>query len=610
MSFVPRNFEQIRDDMLAYIRTQTLITDFQVGSVARTFVEAAALEDDEQYFQMVQLLDAFRISTSTGALLDGRLQEFDLIRLQPGNAVGEIVIQDGTLITSFLSFDEAAGALSIQLEDSSSFPTAGFPYTVRIGEGTIAVEDVSVTANNVGTNTLTIGATASNHSAGDRVSFVSGLADIALTPGIRVERPATAIDPVANRYTSVESGTLVNGNYESTPIRVQAEVPGIASNVGAGQLTRFVGAPPFDGALVTNKTATNGGRELESDDDFRDRGLNRLQTLSNATVLTLREAALGVEDPVTGQSVVSANVLEVFSEDEVVVYIDDGTGFIPDQIDLARSSLAVAVAAPVGVLTVDDASEFPAEGFIIVSPEDPAQSEFLEYSDVDYGTNVITLVGVTANAHDIGDEVAVVDALTESAEPGQNFFNTQELPIVRNSFRLWIDSGGGPVFQAEGTDYLLNRGTGQIELLGSGAAAGAIVFANYTYYTNLVAEVQRVINGVSEDEVNFPGVSAAGIVVVVETPIIRRITVRLSISAQSGFDEDDLIPEVQEVVEQYITGLGIGEDVIIAEIVERAMGVAGMYNVVVSVPTSDVTILEDELPVPFSASGDSLVSVS
>lgn len=616
MAFVPRTFETIRDDMISFIRTRTNLTDFQVGSVIRTIVEGASLEDDEQYYQMVQLLDAFRISTSTGADLDERLAEYDLLRRQPTSASGEIVVQDGSLIQSDLAFDQLAAVVSIPVEDSSRFPTAGFPYTVRIGEGTVGAEDLTVSANTVGTNTLTTSATVNGHNAGERVAYVSGAADILLSPGIRVERPATAIDPVVNRYTSVESGTLVNGNYNSTPVRVTAEVPGSSSNVGALQLVRFVSAPPFSAATVSNLAATNGGRDLETDAEFMSRGLETLQSLSSATPLSLKQAALGVVDPVTGQQVATSNILEVFSNDEVIVYIDDGTGFIPDQVELARSSIATAIAGPVAAVDVADSEDFPAEGFVLASPES-AQIELLEYTDINYLTHTLSLVGgstpLTTKTHDgppSADEVVLVDVLTQSAESGQNFFSTSELPVVRNSFRLWIDSGAGPVLQVEDTDYFLNRGTGQIELLGAGAAIGSVVFCTYTFYTGLVAETQRVINGVADFETSYPGVGAAGVRIVVETPSTRRVTIRLSISVESGFDETDVIPEVQEVVEQYITGLGIGQDVIVAEIIERAMGVAGMFNVVVALPASDVIVLENELSTPFDASGNSLVTVS
>lgn len=614
MPFTPRSYEEIRDDAIAFVRMNTTLTDFEIGSVIRTIIEAASLEDDEQYFQMVQLLDAFRLSTSSGQDLDDKVEEFGIIRLQAESSAGEISIRDRTLlIQDTLEFDVLVAATSIILEDSSAFPTSGFPYIARIGEGTLAVEDVSITSHVVPTNTLGISAGLENsHDAGDRVAFVSGAADKTFTPGIRVQVPAAGGDG-AIIFITIESGTLVNGNFESTPINARAEIPGKDNNVGVGNITEFASSPPFDGAGVINLRNFAGGRDLETDAQLQDRAQDQIQSLTRGTVLSLSQGVLGVSDPVTGQRVTTANILESFVLNEVIVYVDDGTGFIPDLVGLASSVLTVVVAAPVGVVTVSDASDFPEEGWIIISPENAVQIELIAYSGVDYTTNVITLVGVTQNLHDISDEVALVDLVEDDAESGANFFQMANFPIVRASQRVWVaptGSGTGFVLQAEGTDYELNRGTGQLELTGSGLVAESQVAANYSYYTGLVSTTQTVIDGDPGDPTNFPGIRAAGSRVVVETPVIRRITVSISITAAPGFQEADLTSSIQDVIEAYIDGLGIGEDVIVAEIIERSMAIDGMFDAVVTIPTSNITVLENELPVPFNASGSSLVTVT
>ena len=45
MAFSPRTFQEILTEMIAYVQSRTLISDFSVGSVVRTMLEAAALED-------------------------------------------------------------------------------------------------------------------------------------------------------------------------------------------------------------------------------------------------------------------------------------------------------------------------------------------------------------------------------------------------------------------------------------------------------------------------------------------------------------------------------------------------------------------------------------
>jgi len=610
MAFTPRTFEEVRDDMIAYVRMQTELTDFEVGSVIRTIIEAAALEDDEQYFQMVMLLDAFRLTSAAGQDLDDRVAEYNIIRLQPQAASGTVLIENGNLVTSDLVFSVPSSATSAFIENSSAFPTSGFPYVVRIGEGTTAVEDIDVSANNTGTGQLTFSSPLVNaHGIAERVSLVSG-SDITLQPGIRVQVPATSTT-ASIIFDTTETGTIVAGNFQSTPIRALAEIPGSDGNIGTSKITQFVSSLPFNGALVTNITNFAGGRDLESDDELRDRARAQIQSLSRGTVLSLQQGVLGVEDTVTGQRVTTANILEDFVADEVIVYIDDGTGFTPDQVDLARTTLASPVTTPTSSLSLTDVSQFVTQGILIIEPENTANMEVLPFSAVNFTTNTVTLSSPTVNSHLAGVEVAVVDAMTLDAESGERFFTLSNYPIIRSSFRLWVQPPSlAPVLKQENIDYFLNRGTGEIEFISFGVAAGSAVFANYSYYTALMFDAQKVINGDPSDPTDFPGLRPAGVRVIVDVPVIRRITVRLSITAKPGFQEVDLAPTVQEAIEAYINGLGIGGDVIRAEIIRRAMSVTGVADTIVTIPTSNVIVLENELPRPNDISGASLVTVN
>jgi hypothetical protein len=309
-----------------------------------------------------------------------------------------------------------------------------------------------------------------------------------------------------------------------------------------------------------------------------------------------------------GQRVVTANVLEDYILGEVVVYIDDGTGFIPDQVHLARSTVNANIGAPTTSVVVLTAANFPAEGAVLIG-SGLSTAEFARYSSVNYGTNTITLTAPTAQNHAIGDEVVLLDVVKEAADPGTTFFMSSTRPIVRNSQRLWVATGTTIALKSSPTDYIIDRGTGQIQLVNQ-LPVNSMVLLTYSYYTGLIATVQKVLDGDKNDPVNFDGVRSGGIVLVVETPIIHRISVRLSITPAAGFTKSQLIPRVQDAVSSYISSLGIGNDVLLAAIIERAMLVAGVQNVVVAAPLSDVVILNNELPLPYDSSGNSLVTVS
>lgn len=612
MAFQPRQFAQIRDDMINYIKSRTTLTDFNVGSRIRTIIEAVSLEDDEQYFQMVQLLDAFNIQKASGTDLDDRAKDYDETRLQPSTSAGSIVITNTVLPTSTLLLNFSIGVLALTVVSSASFPSSGFPYTIRVGEGTTNVEDVVCSAINFGTNILTTAATINGHNAGDRVSFVSGTADQNLVSGIQGQTKAIG-NSAPIKFITTEKGTLVNGNYFSTPVKGRAVVAGSTGNVGTGTIVAFTAGPPFPGAGITNIKAFGGGRDLETDPDFRGRVLSKVQLLTKATVLAVRECVKGVTDPVTFQTVTSSSLLERFSTNEVIVYIDDGTGFTPDQVTLARTTVkaftaagsgTIQSAAPIGV------SDFPKQGYVIISTEDPAEIEVIKYSSVDYATGIFTLSVVTAHNHDLGDEIALVDTVSLSAEASQNFFKVHNFPVIRNSQRVWLSSGGAFTLQILDTNYKLNKGNGQLEIIGPGVPLGSEIVANYSYYTGLIASAQEVIEGSIDDSVNFPGFRASGVQVVVETPNIRRVALRSSISVQPQFDETTIALQVQQVQESYISGLGIGKDVILAELVALSMGVSGMTDIVFISPLTNLIVLEDELPLPFAADGSSLIQVT
>ena len=206
------------------------------------------------------------------------------------------------------------------------------------------------------------------------------------------------------------------------------------------------------------------------------------------------------------------------------------------------------------------------------------------------------------------DEIALVDVITLASEAAANFYKTSNFPVLRNSYRIWVDQGAGFVLQIEDTNYTLNRGTGNLQIIGSGLPINSKVVAAYSYYTGLVSTAQKVLAGDPAEAVAFPGVYAAGVRVVVETPSIRRITRRGSISVEPGFDEETVGLQVQETIETYISGLGIGNDVIMAKATELAMKVVGMKDIIWD-NVNNIIILENELPVPFDSSGTSLITI-
>lgn len=604
--FSPRTFEQILDQMIAYVQENSNITDFSEGSAVRTILEAASLEDDEQYFQMVQILSMFSIFKAKGAKLDARLADFGITRELAKSATGKVRFVDNNLIKNLVAIDAAVSTGSVVLFSSATLPTTGYPYTIRVAEGTSRMFDITVTNNNTGTGTLTTGSPLPyNIVVGDSVGLVTGTVSKVINSGVVIQCPASQSQP-AKLYSTFEQAFIEAGNYYSNEVIAKSTVSGSVGNVTSNKVIQFVGNPPFTGAGVSNTTNMGGGRDIEKDDSLVKRAVEKIISLSRGTVLAIKSAAKGVEDTTTGQRVLSANLVEDFVNNEVIVYIDDGTGFVPDYTSLPDSTLSVPLAIGSNLVSLVDGSTFPSSGFILII--DGANSSLKEYvSKPNTNTLFLDLPSTTANL--LGSTVFFVERITTSTEASQLRFRINTFPVVRNTEVIYKLQPAGVWTQlTRNIDYVLNKGTGDL-LLTTALPAGSSLVINNDYYTNLAATVQKVLEGDPNDEVNYPGVKAAGIILSVEPPVIRRIEVLASITAKTGFVETDLYADVVSRIEQYISSLGLGEDVIVSRIIDAVHDNAGVESVRITTPSNDLVILENELPVPFASNGDTLVQV-
>lgn len=207
--------------------------------------------------------------------------------------------------------------------------------------------------------------------------------------------------------------------------------------------------------------------------------------------------------------------------------------------------------------------------------------------------------------------IGAPDTFVVTATGGEIDLFTTDRPIRDDgSFTLEIDSGSGFVTQVRDVDYSLNPSTGQIELLAAswptGLGAGDSARAEYRFYTGLIAEVQRVIEGDPTDA-STPGVRGHGVQIRVLAPQTLYQTVVAQISVLDDYDSAVVSQAVRSAIQGYINGLGIGEHVIVSELIERAMSVAGMFNfrltsLTGSSPATDQIVLRTQVARIVSAS--------
>ena len=115
----------------------------------------------------------------------------------------------------------------------------------------------------------------------------------------------------------------------------------------------------------------------------------------------------------------------------------------------------------------------------------------------------------------------------------------------------------------------------------------------YLYYTGLLRKVQRIIDGFEPDPTNFPGRKAVGSLIEVLPPLPRRITVAIDVTTQDGINLSEISDEITSVIINYISDLGVGEDVILSDIIVRVKNIDGVAAVTFITPEPS----EERIPI-------------
>lgn len=530
--YEPRYQEEIFLDMIFFmLMFAPEVTDFNVGSRIRTILESASLEDDEQYHQITNLLELYNFRNNRGVNLEERLAEYNVSRFRAAKATGIVTFSNGNLTFSFLLQALAVGATFAFLRSTTAFPTSGYPYVVRLDEGTAQEEDLIVTLNSLSQGRLFFSAPATKiHARGVRVSLVQG-GPLVINAGQRVRVPATSSYP-ERTFRTLSVAVINAGNFDSNPVAIEADVSGRAGVVAAGAIEDFVGSPPFAGALVRNDSNTTGGFESESDEAYISRATKKNQSLARATPLSLEQLVLGVSaTALSGATyrVISSKIVERFSQscnDLVFLYVWAGN------FDFVE----------------------------IVQVNTPEQ--------------------LTSNA---GDGQRYFRLANIAVVPSTLILERE------------IVGSGVYTSMSQGVDYFFNEGTGWVEVAGVGLNKGDKLRAlRYNHYTGLIHEVQTTINGRSDLPLTYQGIRASGVKVLATHPIPKTIAdIRLSFQVREGFTEADLGPLVRDTIISYLTELN-GESIILAEMTERVMAIEGLYNMQWIYPTQDIIFQREE----------------
>jgi len=453
-----KSYNEILSDQIRKLMAVTGLNDTSKGSVLMTLLEAAAQEDFAQYGQLIELLNNFSLDTTSGADLDKRAFEVGISRLYSTSASGYVNISDSSITKVYSALYIGAnspiiGDTIIKVTDASDFV---FPGSIYIGRGTANFEGPIVMSgaptDNTSYWTITLAAPLSkNHNLNETVILKQGGARPIAT-GTIVQVPANNISSEVN-FTVVSTQTMADGEDTVENILVSASVPGTTGNIPISSITQFSNLP-FNGATVTNTTAFSNARDLETDQELRDRIKSTIQSLARGTGTAILSGIVGVSDDDENKRVVSASILEpTLVTDTAKVYIDDGTGFEPSFAGQGFDDIIIDAAGteqflqlgqyPVVKAQVETTSEQPfdvgASDTLIVRVND--EEETITFLSTDFRTTGAALAVEVAQA--INAKSTLIEARTSEGQKKVVIFaktiNNESIQVVGGTANLVLD---------------------------------------------------------------------------------------------------------------------------------------------------------------------------
>ncbi len=583
-----KTLPSIVQDLVNYVIANSELTDINPLSVTRTILEAVGIEDAEQYLQQQNVLDSFSFESAEGTDLDRRVDDFDLERLPAAKATGNIVVTDTSITKQATQFDGAhpAGSGTVTVDDTTGFPGGG--GTLILSREDPALRETVTYAALTATTFTGVSAWSNNHPDDNTVILSQQGSDTPVVLGTIVFVPATA-NTVRIDYETTAAGTILDGDENSGNIPDQALKVGSNGKVVADKITEF-DTLPFSTATVTNPLAMAEGRDRETDIELASRVKLFIASLSNATKKAIEFNSIGITDSVQGE-VVSASAIDDPSIPGVVdLFIDNGAGLVASTTDVVDE--VIVADGEVGQLRAR-------LGFFPVVDATLRLFKSLDDGDAtSVGTNTLTDTSksFTVNEHTGRQLVDGTGTFFEIASNTATVITVSSGDPSLGHYGIIEDRTTTPL--VEDTDYTFNRTVAEFQLTVA-LADGELLVAmedgvsdpGYTYFTGLIRAVQRVISGDTTDLENFPGVAAAGIQVFVQPPAaIINQSFQINIETIQGVSVNSLISDVQTTVVNYVNSLGVGEDIILSEIVARVHVLTGIFDVQITLPTGNVVI--------------------
>lgn len=178
-----------------------------------------------------------------------------------------------------------------------------------------------------------------------------------------------------------------------------------------------------------------------------------------------------------------------------------------------------------------------------------------------------------------------------SAVGGEEFLSLDHFAIKDEVGLTFTSSTRGAL--SVGSEVQLDPSTGKLKF-SPALVNGEQITADYTRFTGLVREAQRIITGDPSDQVNYPGFRAFSLRVPVRTPTIVVPSVDVTLVV-SGRDRATVDADVRAAIRRYINGLGISGDIVWTELVKRIKAISGVADLILTQPSANQAALDNEM---------------
>lgn len=419
-------------------------------------------------------------------------------------------------------------------------------------------------------------------------------------------------------FVTTEASTLLDGDRETQAIAIESKLPGAGTKATSNTIIAFQ-SKPFPTATVTNPDPCIRGRDRELDTQYKIRLKKLLQSLSRSTKNAIEVRVQGLLDPTSQKVVEFAQVQESVGYGVSNLYITDGSATFVIDTQVVSGREVLISSAKTGDRRARLRGNAPYA--FLYDPLNPGNTTPRLFKSLDRGTATAVGANSLTDTNHVG-----------GFPPGHVGFwlktdDDQFYQITGAAgFTLTLAAGGATpslgnyaIFNLNADplkpsivnppllneDYVFDPSTGDLELILANALTNkdALIVADdnvpgigrYTQTLGLGAFVQKVVNGVPTDFQNFPGIKAAGTQVYVKAPNILIPSFVVQIVPAEGFTDAQLTDPVRSAVERTVNSGGIGQQVILSDIIVEVKKTTGLKDAKILSPSDNIQVLPNEL---------------